>query len=184
MIKIDKIEITEFRGIRNHVLDPKSASFAVYGKNGTGKSCVVDAIEFALTGNISRLSGKGTGEVSVKDHVPHVDSRNRPDKAKVKIWVSIPSLGKQATIERTVSDIKNPSITPTDDDVKQVFETIVNHPEFVLSRRELIKYILATPGDRSDEVQSLLRLNLVEDIRSALKKITNSEKKEVTILER
>ena len=49
MIKIEKIEITEFRGIRHLVLDLKKQSFGISGPNGTGKSGIVDAIEFALT---------------------------------------------------------------------------------------------------------------------------------------
>ena len=47
MIQIEKIEIVEFRGIRNLTLDLKRKSFGIAGPNGTGKSGVVDAIEFA-----------------------------------------------------------------------------------------------------------------------------------------
>ena len=36
------------------------------GPNGTGKSGIVDALDFALTGNISRLSGNGTGGLRSK----------------------------------------------------------------------------------------------------------------------
>ena len=39
---------------------------------------IVDAIEFALTGNITRLAGAGTAELSVKLHAPHVDSSKKP----------------------------------------------------------------------------------------------------------
>ena len=60
MIRIDKIEIHEFRGIRKLILELKGENFAACGPNGTGNSGIVDAIEFALTGNISRLSGRGT----------------------------------------------------------------------------------------------------------------------------
>src|SRR5579859_3798762 len=103
MISIDKITIRKFRGIIDLELDPKGENFAACGPNGTGKSGIVDAIEFALTGNISRLSGGGTGNLSVKAHGPHVDSRNKPERAAVTLEVSIPSRGgKKATIHRTV----------------------------------------------------------------------------------
>ena len=65
MIYIQSITVEEFRGIREMTLDLKDKNFAVCGPNGTGKSGIVDALEFALTGNISRLSGRGTGDVSV-----------------------------------------------------------------------------------------------------------------------
>ena len=88
MIRIDKIQVKEFRGIRDLTLDLKGQNFAACGPNGTGKSGIVDAIEFALTGNISRLAGAGTGGLSVKAHGPHVDSRNKPEVASVTIDVT------------------------------------------------------------------------------------------------
>ena len=61
MIRIERISIHEFRGIRNFAVDVKGNNFAACGPNGTGKSGIVDGIEFALTGNVSRLAGSGTG---------------------------------------------------------------------------------------------------------------------------
>ena len=78
MIQIEQIEIVEFRGIRHLTLNLKKKSFGITGSNGTGKSGIVDAIEFALTGNITRLAGAGTAELSVKLHAPHVDSSKKP----------------------------------------------------------------------------------------------------------
>lgn len=58
MIKLHVLIIEEFRVIRKLRLDFAGKNVAVYGPNGTGKSGVVDAIEFVLTGNISRLTGQ------------------------------------------------------------------------------------------------------------------------------
>ena len=66
MIRIKTIHIEEFRGIRELDLDLASENFGICGPNGTGKSGVVDAIEFCLTGNVTRLSGSGAGELTVK----------------------------------------------------------------------------------------------------------------------
>jgi RecF/RecN/SMC N terminal domain len=184
MIKIQKLEIEEFRGIRALTIDMKGKNFAVCGPNGTGKSGIVDALEFALTGNISRLAGKGTGGLSVKEHGPHVDSRNRPDKARVVLHVHMPTLGVDAIVERTVKDAKKPKITPNAPDVKAVFASAEAHPEFVLSRREIIQYILSEPGKRSKEVQALLRLDQVEALRMSLQKIANACDRDLTSLGR
>jgi len=149
MIRIEKISVHEFRGIRDWTLDLKGQNFAACGPNGTGKSGIVDAIEFALTGSISRLSGSGTGGLSVKEHGPHVDSRNKPQQAFVTLDVVIPSLeGKNATIHRTVKAANAPAITPNDPEVQAAFNNVKLHPEFVLSRRELIRYVLSEPGQR------------------------------------
>jgi tetratricopeptide (TPR) repeat protein len=179
MIKVKTIEIKEFRGIRELKLDLKSKNFAICGPNGTGKSGAVDALEFGLTGSISRLAGTGTGGISIKEHAPHVDSRNRPDRALVIIGVFIPSINMRATIERSVKDPNNPTVTPDDPAIHKILDQVAAHPEFELSRRELIRYVLSTPGDRSKEIQSLLHLQQVEDLRAVLVKITNAYKRDV-----
>src|SRR3546814_377051 len=185
MIRIEKIAIKEFRGIRDLELVMGGQNFAACGPNGTGKSGIVDAIEFALTGSISRLSGEGTGDLSVKQHGPHVDFRNKPEQSMVTLDVSIPSLnGKKVTIHRVVKTAANPVITPADPDVIAALEAVQLHPEFVLSRRELIRYVISKPGDRAREVQALLRLNDVEKLRVVLQKIANAYAKELAPLDR
>ncbi|MFA5471676.1 MAG: AAA family ATPase [Acholeplasmataceae bacterium] len=184
MVQARKITIKEFRGIRNLSIDFNGKNFAICGHNGTGKSGVVDALEFALTGNISRLSGKGTRVVSLKDHAPHVDSRNNPEKAEVTLEIYIPSIKKIATIVRNVKSPSSPIIAPDDLDIKKILDQVSIHPEFVLSRREIIKYVVTTPGERAEEVQALLRLSEIEDLRQILNKVANSCSKEIAPLER
>lgn len=174
MIRVDSITIKEFRGIRDLSLDFKGKNFAICGPNGTGKSGVVDALEFALTGNVSRLSGEGRGDISLKQHGPHVDRRDDPDKARVTVKVTIPSLSKSVTIERSLKTPATARVTPSDHAVLELLRQVKAHPEIVLSRRELIRYVLATPGKRAEEVQALLHLDQVEKVRVGLQKIANT----------
>lgn len=180
MIKVESIRIEEFRGIRDLTLTLTGKNFSVCGPNGTGKSGVVDALEFGLTGNISRLSGEGSDNLSVKEHAPHVDSRNAPEKATVTIKATIPSLGKTVTITRTVKAPNAPVILPADPATVAVLKQLERHPEFVLTRRELIRYVLSPPGKRAKEVQALLRLDRVEQAREAIQKVANKCQKAVT----
>lgn len=183
MIKVDSITIKEFRGIRDLTIDMDGANFAVCGPNGTGKSGVVDALEFGLTGSISRLVGKGRGALSVKEHGPHVNCRTHPEKAVVAMEVTIPSLGKKATITRNVKSPKAPIIVPNDAAIRAVFEHVQEHPEFSLSRREIIKYVLAEPGERAKELQALLQLDKLETTRALLLKISNACARDLRPLE-
>jgi len=182
MIRVESITISEFRGIRDLTLDFNGRSYAVCGPNGTGKSAVVDALEFALTGNVSRLSGEGRGEVSLKHHGPHVDTRNDPDRARVTAKVTISSLSKTVTVDRSLKAPAKAQVTPSDPAVLEVLRQVSAHPEVVLSRRELIRYILATPGKRAEEVQALLHLDQVEKVRIGLQKIANNCEKQVAPL--
>ena len=174
MIRVESITITEFRGIRDLTLNFKQKNFAVCGPNGTGKSGVVDALEFVLTGNVSRLSGEGCGDISLKEHGPHVDMRQSPEKAHVKATITIPNLGKTVIIKRNLQTPTKVQVTPSDPKVAEVLLQVQGHPEIVLSRREIIRYVLATPGNRAKEVQALLHLDQVEDVRTNLQKIANS----------
>jgi ABC-type lipoprotein export system ATPase subunit len=184
MICIDEIHIEEFRGIRSLDLTLAGENFGICGPNGTGKSGVVDAIEFCLTGNITRLSGQGQGDLSVKGHGPHVDQRNDPEKAKVSIKATIPALNKQVTITRMVKTPRKIVIEPTDEAVEQIVEELESHPEFALSRREIAKYIVTPPARRSTDVQTLLRLGHIDDLRKSLSGYANRCKREFEEAER
>jgi hypothetical protein len=184
MIRIKTLHIEDFRGIRKLNLDLGGKNFGICGPNGTGKSGVVDAIEFCLTGDITRLSGQGTAGLSVKNHAPHVDQRTHPGKANVTITGDIPSLAKPFTIHRSVKDPKKVEITPPDAAVEGIITELEMHTEFALSRREIVKYIITPPGQRSIDVQILLRLDHIERTRKTFTTFNNKCRSELDEAER
>ena len=168
MIKVVSAHIQEFRGIRNLKIDLAEKSFAVSGPNGSGKSGVIDAIEFALTGQIGRLTGIGTKGLTLADHAPHVDMTKFPDAAFVELEVSFPTLGKSAKLTRKVSAPKKPKIEPNDPDLVAILDEVAQHPEITLARREILKFILIEPTKRSAQIQEILKIDELGQIRSAL----------------
>lgn len=173
MIKVETLTISEFRGVRDITLPLSRKNFAVCGPNGTGKSGVVDALEFVLTGTISRLKGKGRGDLSVKDHGPHVDSQKSPEKAFVEAVVWIPSLNKSVKARRTIKSPAALELTPDSPEAQAIFRQLEAHPEIALSRREIIRFVLTEPGQRAKDVQALLKLDELEVARLRLQKIAN-----------
>jgi hypothetical protein len=173
VIKLVSAHIEEVRGIRKLDIAFSKHTFAISGPNGSGKSGVIDAIEFGLTGQIGRLAGRGTKGLSVAEHGPHVDMTKFPDAAFVQLDVFLPALGKSATITRKVSAPRKPKIDPADDDVKAALAEIADHPEITLSRREILRFILVEPTKRSEEIQTILKLEEIGQTRSALNTAQN-----------
>jgi recombinational DNA repair ATPase RecF len=173
VIKLESAHIEEVRGIRSLDIDFERGTFAISGPNGSGKSGVIDAIEFGLTGEMGRLSGRGTRGLSVAEHGPHVDKTKFPDAAFVELKVFIPELKTSASIRRKISAPGKPTITPEDPAVHAVFSQIAEHPEVTLSRREVLRFILVEPSKRSEEIQTLLKMEDVGQMRSALNTAQN-----------
>lgn len=173
MIKLESAHIEEVRGIRKLDINFQRGTFAISGPNGSGKSGVIDAIEFGLTGQISRLAGRGTKGLTVSEHGPHVDKTKFPDAAFVELKVFLPDIGKSATITRKISAPKRPKIVPANADVLAAFAEIADHPEITLSRREILRFILVEPTKRSEEIQTILKLDEIGDTRSAFNTAQN-----------
>ncbi len=173
MIKLESAHIEELRGIRNLDIDFNKSTFAISGPNGSGKSGVIDAIEFALTGQISRLVGRGTQGLSVAEHGPHVDKAKFPDAAFVRVKVLLTDVGKSATITRKLTTPTKFTVEPPDADIKAALSEIAAHPEIVLSRREILRFILIEPAKRSEEIQTILKLDHIGQVRGALKTAQN-----------
>jgi energy-coupling factor transporter ATP-binding protein EcfA2 len=169
-MRILSLEIENVRGIRDRlVFSPEGENFLIYGPNGTGKSAIVDAIDFLFSGRISRLVGKGTKNISLKKHGPHIDVK-KPESAVVKATISIPDVTGPVEIERKISNPDN-LIYACPEDKKDALEEVLRvakRGHYVLSRREILKFIAAESGERAQEVQAVLNLEKVEEIRKLL----------------
>ncbi|MGV8533587.1 AAA family ATPase, partial [Pseudomonas aeruginosa] len=57
-MRITKLEITNFQGLRHAALDVSAPVLLVAGHNGAGKSSLIDAISHAFTGKPGRVAQK------------------------------------------------------------------------------------------------------------------------------
>jgi recombinational DNA repair ATPase RecF len=171
VIQIQEIWIREFRGIRDLRLHVHGDSFVVWGPNGSGKSGVVDAIEFALTGAVSRLAGTGSGGLTVTRHGPHVHRRDDPAAAVVALTIRDSASGKEAVLQRSVKNAKDFTLSPELPEVRTAVELARAHPELTLSRRDITKFIVVEAGKRAQEVQALLKLDRLAAIRQTLRTV-------------
>jgi len=181
-MRLIELDIHNVRGILQLTLEPDGKNLVIWGPNGSGKSAVVDAIDFLLTGRISRLLGKGTGAITLSEHGPHID--HKPEEATVRAIVELPGVATPVEIERHMGD---PRTLKYDKAVKDHLEPILDlagRGHHVLTRRDILRYIAAEAGTRAQEVQALLNVIELEDIRKALVKTLNSLKAECKSAER
>ena len=178
-MKIKKLTIQYIRGIRNELtFEPKSETMVVFGDNGTGKSAVVDAIDFLLTGNISRISGEGTGSITLSKHGKHIDLED-DSEAYVEAEISFPGLQETILIQRNMSHRNQLLYDRQYQSLIQPVLTLAEHGHHILSRRKILDLIISRPKDRADRISSLLNLTKLENFRRALLIFHNKCEKEV-----
>lgn len=181
-MRLLELDIHDVRGIRDLTLGPKGENCVVVGPNGSGKSAVVDAIDFLLTGEIGRLRGRGTGGFTLEKYGPHVDSS--VSKAMVRALVKLPNVPSPVEITRRMSA---PNVLEYDPKWKAYLEPILvvaKRGQHVLTRREILKYITAEAGTRAEEIQDLLNLSEIENIRRALVTVSSSFEKTAAVAKR
>lgn len=170
--KIKEINITNFRGVREISLAlGNSNSLLIIGDNGTGKSSIVDAIEFFFKLEISKLSGRQ--DISLSGCIPFTncdslscmvemgfDSITNPVKA-----IFIPSGSGKGSSHRSNAP-----------DLKKTFDFASKH-NFVLHRAQLTRFIESKPADRYDNISDLIGLEFLDKTVDTWKKERNERER-------
>jgi DNA repair exonuclease SbcCD ATPase subunit len=182
-MRILKLEINNIGGIRYHrELEPNGDNFLIYGPNGSGKSSIVNAIDFLLTGKISRMVGTGTQGIDYKKHGHHIDAK--PEESYVQALIKLPKIEEPIQIKRS---FQNPDELIVDDVYRDALKSVIDlasRSQHILTKREILKFVNATTKTRGDKIQELLKLKKVEEIHTSLKKIHNDLKKEFESFEK
>jgi DNA repair exonuclease SbcCD ATPase subunit len=166
-MKLIELEMSNIRGIKSLKIEPRGENFVIWGPNGSGKSSVVDAIDFLLTGQISRLTGRGAGSLALEKHGPHIDCKN-PDDAWVKGTFQIAGLAQEIVLRRCLN---SPNELEYNEAFREQIEPILavaRRGQHVLTRRDILRFITSDAGTRAKDIQNLLDLSDIEKIRQAL----------------
>jgi ABC-type Mn2+/Zn2+ transport system ATPase subunit len=174
-MRLLELEIQNVRGVRNICLKPDGKNMAIWGPNGSGKSAIVDALDFLLTGTITRLTGKGTGDITLRRYGPHIGFQ--PEQAWVKAKIQLTGVEDPIEIVRHLD-------RPTEYECQAAYRPqldpifrLAKRGQHVLTRREILKYITSEGGTRADEIQSLLDISDVEEVRKNMVKIQHDCKR-------
>lgn len=166
LLKINSIEINAFRGIPRELdLDLKGKSLLLLGENGTGKSSVIDAVEFFFTGQISHLQQRGP--LALKDHGPNAKN---PENASVTL-VTYPD---NHTSSRTFKS--NPTIPES---LQEDFN-LAAKGNFILRRSQILNLITATSSERYKFISHIIGADKLEKIDTAMYQAQKSLIEEVS----
>jgi DNA repair exonuclease SbcCD ATPase subunit len=170
-MRILELEIKNVRGISDLLLKPEGRNILILGPNGSGKSSVVDAIDFLLTGRITRLTGKGTRGISFNAHGPHID--RALNDAVVRAKIQLPGDDEPVEIKRCMAKPDNIICETSKKPVIEPIMAMAQRGQHVLTRREILKYVTSDAKTRAQEIQELLDLTEIEDVRQSLVKAQN-----------
>ncbi len=119
MFKINQLRIQNFRGARNISLDDLSTNVAIHGKNGAGKSSILDAIRMALFNFCGHTSKAGQGAAD------QIEDFNK----KATIMISLDVDGKDMIIQMIINK-RGANVWGCSDGDGQCIEEITNQAEF------------------------------------------------------
>ncbi len=165
-MKLMELTAKNVRGLPDLHLQMDAQTIILLGPNGSGKSCVVDAIDFLFTGQISRLMGEGTARISLPRHGPHIDHDPKSAVVTAKVLLD----GNPTPVEITRCMAK-PNDLLCSEEAKPLLAEIIElmrRGGVVLTRRDILRYVAAEAKKRSVEIQELLHLKQIDEIRSGL----------------
>lgn len=158
MLRIKKIRARAFRGIGDELtINLGGKSFVLYGDNGTGKSSIVEAIEYALTGHVHSIENRGQ-RVSLARHGTHVTMQ----RAQTDLDVVL----SDGTMD---SVLAVPFDRIPDDEEVAAFLRGCHSGTFILRRYKLLSFIEAVDRDRYAALRPFLGLEQYERIEDGIK---------------
>lgn len=165
MKRIKSIKIENFRGIRSTEIFLDSKNLLLLGENGTGKSSIIDAIEFFFTGLVEKY--KGRGDVKDRDCIQNANG-------------GIPSVSILFSDESTPITINYPYHKPqVPDSLKDLFANAFSRP-FIMHRAQLLRFIESQPSKRYQFVSDLIGLDQIDKIEGIWKEIHDDQESLLT----
>lgn len=164
--RIEKLTLCHFRGATCAVdidFDGSKSITLIFGENGTGKSTIVDAIDFVC--NESKGSLRDKSSTSAKEHLPALGRTTKDIKAEVvcdgKTWKG--TFTSKGLL--TVGDAERPRAR-------------------ILRRSQILRVIEAEPKVRYEELKTFIAVPGIEKSENALRDASKKAKQDFDLASR
>ena len=159
-MKIDTLNAKAFRGLRDDAVQFSGKSLLLYGENGTGKSSVVDAIEYLATGAVSHLDDSQA--TSTRKHAPHV---------------ALPAT--TLSVAATFRGHEQPGVRGADGALSgppaiRAFIAALGRSSFILRRAQLLKFITAQDAPRYQQLSALIGADVLDPVEQKWKEAADA----------
>lgn len=164
-MRINEVQLSWFRGAADPVsLDLDCGSIVVYGGNGSGKSCFIDAIEYALNdGKIGHLAHEYSGKHQEKA----VPNTHKPSDRETQFSITF-----EDESELKVEIKSNGSSTISG--AEEVAVDTWDYQRTVLRQDEVARFMHYTKGGKYSALLPLLGLHKMEIVAENLRKLAKS----------
>ncbi len=163
---IKNIKVKNFRGIKLEIVFPfqkgsNLTSLAIYGKNGTGKSSIVDAWEWFRDSKINHLSREDAGEKAY----PHIDSDGQDSYVEIELEGNTDPIKCKYNPKR----ITQPIIKGD----HETFKAVVTHPCH-LRYGDLQKFVYFRKAEKYQYLAKYLGFEIGLIVQNGMKTYSNS----------
>lgn len=177
-MRIHKIHIRNFRGIRDYETEFRRSGALFYGPNGAGKSSILQAVEFLLTGCVSDLEGPGTGRQDPEKHIHH----RGVDPSESWVTATFLNSDKEIKVKRTVEHSDELDIVSDHSSLLSKLktqQTAMRLSQNRLSRDEILEFVTTSPNSRGETLNKILRVQNTEDKRKAFAKAVRDQERQL-----
>lgn len=174
MNKIESLKIEGIRGIKKSLDIPlNSKSILIYGDNASGKSSLVDAIEWFYLDKVEHLS---SDEIDRKGGLTAI--RNVYLDSQAEGLIEIGFKNNQLNSKKSVKNdlvIEYANKTPDFSN----YLTKSSNENLILRYQNLVNFILATKSEKLKTLSEIIGFSEVTNLKELLKKLSNKFSKEI-----